>query len=63
MSPSLASRLHRAERASLAYLALACFLVSGVLAAEWVKKATAALDDGGRVGQPFASMLENGGTP
>ncbi len=60
MSHSLAASLHRIERASVAYLVLACFLVSGVLAAEWVKKATAALDDG-LVARPYASMLEDGG--
>jgi hypothetical protein len=61
MSHSLASRLHRFERASVAYLVLAYFVVAGLLATEWVK-AVAAMGDG-MLAPPDASALESGGVP
>lgn len=44
-SSSLTSRLVHLERASLGYLVLAYFVVSGLLAMQWVR-AVAALGDG-----------------
>lgn len=59
MSPSIASRLHRFERASVVYLVVAYVVVAGLLATDWVK-AIAAM--GERVAAPAeACLLESGG--
>jgi hypothetical protein len=59
MSPSLASRLLRFERASTFYLVLAYALASGLLAAEWVRAVAHLSDD---VGAPASEwVLEGGG--
>jgi len=61
MSPSFASRLHRLEQASIAYLVPAFFVVAAVLAMEWAR-AVAAMGDG-LVAPRDASALEIGSVP
>lgn len=61
MSPSIASRLHRFERASVVYLVLAYVVVAGLLATEWVKAVATMADVVFAPSEP--STLENGGLP
>jgi hypothetical protein len=60
MSPSLASRLVRFERASLVYLVLAYAVASGLLATEWLRAVGRVSDD---LGAPSSAWLEGGGAP
>jgi hypothetical protein len=61
MSHSLASRLVHFERASIAYLVVAYFVMAGLLGTQWVR-AVAAMGDG--IGaSPDDRALELGGTP